>query len=102
MQPGTLVAVVTKPSHVKICVVLHEVPIYVPWLKEDAVLIVQVLLEAIQVAIDIGNLWLIENVVVVVAKALMDEGSEGSLFELGNEVWSHYVRAKKSSPEAAL
>jgi hypothetical protein len=102
MQPGALVSVVAKPSDVEIRVVLHEVTINVPRLKEDAVLIIRITLEAIQVTIDIGDLRLIENVFVIVPEALMDEGSEGRLFELGNEVWSHYVRAKKSSPEAAL
>ena len=92
MDASALIAVVTEALHVVTGIVFQELPINVLRLQQHGNAVA--LLEVVE---QISDLIFQENVSEVVAEALADQGAECGLLKTGNEVWSHFNRAKKSS-----
>lgn len=90
VDAATLIAVVTEALYVITGIVFQELAIDVLRLQQhgDAVSLLEIIEQ-------VRDLIFQENVSEVVAEALAYQGAECGLLKTGNEVWSHFDRAKK-------
>lgn len=97
VDAATLIAVVTEALYVITGIVFQELAIDVLRLQQhgDAVSLLEIIEQ-------VRDLIFQENVSEVVAEALAYQGAECGLLKTGNEVWSHFDRAKKAAAEAAF